>query len=106
MFAPDPAHNRAYARMIGLGRGMLREDPATGSASGPLGAYLVKYGLARGTGTVEIVSEQGTAMGRQSFIHLRVEATNGEPGRVQVGGEVVPVFEGTLRLGKRGDDGG
>ncbi len=99
MFAPDPERNRAYARMIGVGRGMLREDPATGSANGPMGAYLVKYGLASGEGVIEILSEQGTAMGRQSFIHLRVESVNGEPGRVEVGGQVVPVFEGELRLG-------
>ena len=78
---------------------MLREDPATGSANGPMGAYLVKYGLASGDGVIEILSEQGTAMGRQSFIHLRVESLNGEPGRVEVGGQVVPVFEGELRLG-------
>lgn len=96
-FAPKP-DGGAYSRMIGIGRGMLREDPATGSANGPLGAYLVKYGIARGEGIVEIVSEQGTAMGRQSLIHLRVEAANGEPGRVEVGGQVVPVFEGVLRM--------
>lgn len=96
-FAPTP-DGGAYARMIGIGRGMLREDPATGSANGPLGAYLVKYGIVRGEGVVEIVSEQGTAMGRQSFIHLRVESENGEPGRVEVGGQVVPVFEGVLRM--------
>jgi trans-2,3-dihydro-3-hydroxyanthranilate isomerase len=96
-FAPKP-DGGAHARMIGIGRGMLREDPATGSANGPLGAYLVKYGLARGDGLVEIISEQGTAMGRQSFIHLRVASENGEPGRVEVGGQVVPVFEGVLRL--------
>ena len=99
MFAPDPRNNRAYARMIGVGRGMLREDPATGSANGPMGAYLVKYGLAQGNDVIEILSEQGTAMGRQSFIHLRVEGHNGDPGRVEVGGQVVPVFEGELRLG-------
>jgi len=99
MFAPDAQKNRAYARMIGVGRGMLREDPATGSANGPMGAYLVKYGLAKGGDVVEFLSEQGTAMGRQSFIHLRVENQNGQPGRVEVGGQVVPVFEGELRLG-------
>ena len=96
-FAPKPGGG-VHARMIGIGRGMLREDPATGSANGPLGAYLVKYGIVRGEGIVEIVSEQGTAMGRQSFIHLRVATGSGEPGSVEVGGQVVPVFEGVLRL--------
>lgn len=98
MFAAEPERNRAYCRMIGVGRGMLREDPATGSANGPLGAYLVKYGLVHGEGTVEILSEQGTAMGRQSFIHLRVVTEGGQPGRVEVGGQVVPVFDGELSL--------
>jgi trans-2,3-dihydro-3-hydroxyanthranilate isomerase len=97
VFAPKP-DGGAYARMIGIGRGMLREDPATGSANGPLGAYLVKYGLARGDGVVEIVSEQGTAMGRQSFLPLRVECVSVEPESLEVGGPVVPVFEGVLRL--------
>lgn len=96
-FAPK-SDGGAYARMIGIGRGELREDPATGSANGPLGAYLVKYGIVRGEGVIEIVSEQGTAMGRQSFIHLRVASGNGDPGRVEVGGQVVPVFEGVLTL--------
>ncbi len=98
MFAPEPNRNRAYSRMIGVGKGMLREDPATGSASGPLGAYLVKYGLVPGAAVVDIVSEQGTAMGRQSFVHIRVAAESGQPGRIHVGGQVVPVFEGELRL--------
>jgi trans-2,3-dihydro-3-hydroxyanthranilate isomerase len=98
VFAPEAENGRVYSRMIGIGRGMLREDPATGSASGPLGAYLVRYAIARGEGVVEIVSEQGTAMGRQSFVHIRVAVENGEPGRVEVGGQVVPVFEGVLRL--------
>jgi len=97
-FAPDTDPGRVYSRMIGIGRGMLREDPATGSANGPLGAYLVKYGIAQGSGIIEVISEQGTAMGRQSFIHLRVACDDGQPGRVEVGGQVVPVFEGMLRL--------
>ncbi len=98
MFAPEPDGSGAYSRMIGMGKGMLREDPATGSASGPLGAYLVKYGLAHGEGVLELVSEQGTAMGRQSFVHLRVATERGEPGRVEVGGQVLPVFTGELHL--------
>jgi predicted PhzF superfamily epimerase YddE/YHI9 len=44
---------------------------------------------------VEIVSEQGTKMGRQSFVHIVVER---ESGRIEVGGQVVPVLEGTLTL--------
>ena len=53
----------------------ISEDPATGSASGPLGAYLLKYGLAQGG---DMVSEQGFEMGRPSFIHIEVRRS-GDP---------------------------
>jgi len=98
-FAPEPG-NRAYSRMVVNDAGNVFEDPATGSASGPLGAYLVKEGLASGGDIVEMMSEQGTKMGRQSFVHLRVENDNGEPGRIEVGGQVVPMFKGTLTIGE------
>lgn len=87
--------NRLYSRMFSLD---IPEDPATGSASGPLGAYAVKYGLVERAPTVSIVSEQGTKMGRQSFIHI--ELAYGEskdiPERIEVGGSVMPVLSGTL----------
>ena len=57
------------SRMFAPALGII-EDPATGSASGPLGAYLLKYGLVQ---SGEMVSEQGIEMGRPSFIHIRVE---------------------------------
>src|SRR3990167_1790742 len=44
------------------------EDPATGSASGPLGCYLVHHGLVRGDAARQIVNLQGGAMGRPSRI--------------------------------------
>lgn len=47
----------------------IPEDPATGAASGPLGACLVKYGLASAG---DIVSEQGIEMGRPSFINIHI----------------------------------
>ena len=71
---------------------------ATGSASGPLGAYLVERGLATPADTVNIVSEQGTRMGRPSFIRIRVGMTAGRVGEILVGGSVVPVIEGRLRM--------
>jgi len=47
---------------------------------------------------VAITSEQGTKMGRQSFIHIRLEfAADGElPSSIQVGGSVVPTLTGEL----------
>jgi trans-2,3-dihydro-3-hydroxyanthranilate isomerase len=87
--------NRVYSRMLPAASTGIGEDPATGSASGPLGAYLVGHGLVPAAERVEIVSEQGTKMGRQSFVHIVVER---ESGRIEVGGQVVPVLEGTLTL--------
>jgi trans-2,3-dihydro-3-hydroxyanthranilate isomerase len=86
---------RLYSRMFAVD---IPEDPATGSASGPLGAYAVKYGLVERGPKVSIVSEQGTKMGRQSFVHI--ELAYGEsrdvPERIEVGGGVMPVLSGTL----------
>ena len=86
---------RLYSRMFAVD---IPEDPATGSASGPLGAFAVKYGLVERAPQVSIVSEQGAKMGRQSFVHI--ELTYGEskdiPERIEVGGGVMPVLSGTL----------
>ena len=44
------------------------------------------------------MSEQGTHMGRQSFIHIRLRATEGRVSEIEVGGSAVPVIDGTLSL--------
>lgn len=64
------------------------EDPATGSAAGPLCAC-----LAARTGCARIVIAQGVEMGRPSRIDAALEGD-----RVRVGGEAVVLVEGTLRL--------
>ena len=76
----------------------IGEDPATGSASGPLGAFAVRYGLIRRATRLSIMSEQGTKMGRQSFVHIELEyPPEGEaPSRIEVGGSVVPVMTAEL----------
>lgn len=89
---------RLHSRMFAHHPLDLPEDPATGSASGPLGAFAVKYGLVPRAERVSIVSEQGTKMGRQSFVHI--ELTYARPGdvpsHIEVGGSVRPVMSGTL----------
>ncbi len=95
---PDPKAGRVYARMFAPHTSGIPEDPATGSASGPLGAYLVLRGLVAPAPAVSIVSEQGTRMGRQSFIHIKVVTEAGRIADVRVGGAVVPVLEGRLFL--------
>jgi trans-2,3-dihydro-3-hydroxyanthranilate isomerase len=87
--------NRLYGRMFGA---ETAEDPATGSAAGPLGGFAVRYGLVHRARQVSIVVEQGTKMGRQSFIHIELEYPAGDetPSRIDVGGSVMPVLSGTL----------
>jgi len=90
--------NRLYSRMFAPGVFGIGEDPATGSASGPLGAFAVKYGLVPHSQKVSLVSEQGTKMGRKSMVHIRLEygADPDVPTRIEVGGTVMPVVTGTL----------
>jgi trans-2,3-dihydro-3-hydroxyanthranilate isomerase len=87
--------NQLYSRMFSLD---IPEDPATGSGSGPLGAFAVRYGLVPRAPKVEIVSEQGTRMGRPSFIHIELTYPGSDelPSRIEVGGSVRPVITGTL----------
>jgi len=95
---PDPKVGRVYSRMFAPHTSGVPEDPATGSASGPLGAYLVERGLVTAADTVDILSEQGTHMGRPSFIRIRVGMRAGRISEILVGGSVVPVIEGRLRV--------
>lgn len=88
----------AYSRMFAPGVGIV-EDPATGSAAGPLGCYLVKHGLADQAQMREMVNLQGVAMGRASRLHMRItQDAAGAVARVQVGGQSVKVGEGTIDL--------
>jgi trans-2,3-dihydro-3-hydroxyanthranilate isomerase len=95
---PDPRVGRVYSRMFAPHTSGVPEDPATGSASGPLGAYLVERGLVAPADTVDIVSEQGTRIGRPSFVRIRVGRHGGRIAEILVGGSVVPVIEGRLRV--------
>jgi len=88
-----------HCRMFAPGLGVY-EDPATGSAAGALGAYLVQYGVVSPTeGTASIVVEQGIEIGRPSLIHVEVDAgARGAPSQVRVGGEAVTIIQGEVRL--------
>jgi trans-2,3-dihydro-3-hydroxyanthranilate isomerase len=87
--------NRLYSRMFSLD---IPEDPATGSGTGPLGAFAVRYGLVPRAPKVTLVSEQGTKMGRQSFLHIELtyRGEDDVPSDIEVGGSVRPVITGTL----------
>jgi len=94
IFSTEPGADgaTAYSRMMGA-----NEDPATGSASGPLGCYLVKHGLVAPDKANAMVSSQGVKMGRPSRIHIKLDVTGTEVTRVRVGGTSVLVGEGWLR---------
>ena len=96
VFAAEKAG--AYSRMFAPHTSRVAEDPATGSASGPLGAYLVLHGLVPGGAAVRLISEQGTRMGRQSFVHIRLRGDTHGVTDIGVGGAVVPVLEGRLTI--------
>jgi trans-2,3-dihydro-3-hydroxyanthranilate isomerase len=86
-----------YSRMFAPSAGVV-EDPATGSAAGPLGSYLVKHGLVHRNEMRDMVNLQGVAMGRPSRLHMRIEEEEGAITRVQVGGKSVRVGEGRIDL--------
>ncbi|MGH7230671.1 MAG: PhzF family phenazine biosynthesis protein [Nitrospiraceae bacterium] len=84
-------HTRMFASPIGV-----TEDPATGSASGALGAYLVQNGVVQVAPKTEIIAEQGYELDRPSRILIQVESDDDAIQAVKVGGQAVMVIEGTL----------
>ena len=96
MFIFTPTPQGAYSRMFAEEVGIV-EDPATGSATGPLGAFMMEHGLAPSAHGTRFVSEQGTKMGRRSILHVFVDGDRGSNG-IDVGGHVVPVARATMWL--------
>ena len=94
IFAPtgEGAYSRMFAPLYGIS-----EDPATGSSTGPLAAYMMKNGLTSGAAGRRMVSEQGTRMGRRSLLHVCIHGENGADG-IDVGGFVTPLTVATMRL--------
>ena len=74
------------------------EDPATGSAALGLAVVLVAHGLLDADGTSTFTVRQGVEMGRPSTLHCEVSATAGRATACRVGGEVVAVASGTVRV--------
>jgi PhzF family phenazine biosynthesis protein len=108
-------HARFFAPTYGI-----PEDPATGSANGALGAYLVHHASASSAlrravevtePTTYIVSEQGAEINRPSTLYVElalspvegVDSAGEETTAVRVGGQVVLVAEGVVRF--KGDSG-
>jgi PhzF family phenazine biosynthesis protein len=84
---------RMFAPAIGID-----EDPVTGNANGPLGAYLVRHGLMRHDGKeLALAGHQGRALRRDGVVQVRVAIEDGAPVKVTISGEAVILFSAPLR---------
>ena len=81
-------HGRMFAPLFGIA-----EDPVTGSASGPLGCYLVHHGMSDGKA---IICEQGFEMGRPGIVHVNIENAGGKIKSVHVSGNAVKISRGVF----------
>lgn len=72
------------------------EDPATGSAAGPLACHLCRHGLVEWGTEIEI--SQGTEIGRPSTLYARADGGPAGIGAVSCGGSAVVVARGAFRL--------
>ena len=97
VFSCQPADDDAtvYSRMFGPCIG-IPEDPATGAASGPLGAYLLQHNAVSGNNASRLLNLQGVRMGRPGRIYISLSSRAGVLEEVRVGGEAVVVGEGTV----------
>lgn len=83
--------SRMFAPSLGV-----PEDPATGSAAGPLAIHLTRHGVIGFGERIEI--RQGVEILRPSLLHARVEGDAGRIERVEVGGPAVIVARGDYRF--------
>ena len=77
----------------------IAEDPVTGNANGPLGAYFVTYGLfGKDKEKFSFEAVQGEAIGRKGKLLVSVKIIDGKPVKVKITGEAVTVFKMELVL--------
>ena len=82
---------RLFAPIAGI-----PEDPATGSAAGPLALHLLRQGKLDFGDTIRI--SQGAQTGRPSTLHARVVGNGGQLEAVEVGGAAVTTGRGEFRI--------
>jgi trans-2,3-dihydro-3-hydroxyanthranilate isomerase len=82
-------------RMFAPGGGVA-EDPATGSAAGPLALHLARHGRIAFGDEIEIT--QGVEIRRPSTLYARIDGSAEKLERVEVGGSAVVVARGEFRL--------
>jgi trans-2,3-dihydro-3-hydroxyanthranilate isomerase len=88
---PDGCATRMFAPSLGV-----PEDPATGSAAGPLAVHLARHGKIKFGEQIEIC--QGACIRRPSVLYARADGTQHAVERVLVGGRAVVVARGEYRL--------
>lgn len=89
-------HGRMFAPAVGI-----PEDPVTGNANGPLGIYMVHYGICEdlmGSNQFNFKIIQGEAIQRKGFMSVHVEIENRKPLKVQITGEAVIVFSTEIEV--------
>jgi trans-2,3-dihydro-3-hydroxyanthranilate isomerase len=86
---------RWKTRMFGPGLGVA-EDPATGSAAGPLAVHLARHGRIGWGDEIEI--SQGAEIGRPSKLYARADGSSEKIDRVEVGGSAVVVARGEFKI--------
>jgi trans-2,3-dihydro-3-hydroxyanthranilate isomerase len=86
---------RWKTRMFAPSHG-VDEDPATGSAAGPLALHLARHGRIGWGEEIEI--SQGAEIDRPSTLYARVDGADGRAERIEVGGAAVVVARGEFRL--------
>lgn len=101
VFTLDPGKDPlVHGRMFGPAVG-VNEDPVTGNANGPLGAYLVHYGLCCETDKQDEFRfriRQGEAMKRDGEMEVRTVIKNGQPVLIQITGQAVAAFRTEIVL--------
>lgn len=85
-----------HARMFGPHVADIPEDPATGSASAPMGAYAARYQVLPRQPHMRFIIEQGVEMGRPSQIHVDVKTEGEAITSLRIGGQTVVVGEGEI----------
>ncbi len=97
-FDESSGRTRLRARMFAPGAG-VPEDPATGSAAGPVGVYLALHGALPGgvaDGRGRFTIDQGVEMARPSELEVTVLLDGGRPSGVRVEGDAVLMMRGEI----------
>ena len=87
-------NGRMFAPAVGI-----NEDPVTGNANGPLGAYLVQHNLVKHNNSMfKFKAKQGEAIKRSGIIEVEVKIEDKKPVEVKISGNAVVIFKAELSL--------